>query len=166
MNSHPSSVSTRSMVFDGGGAPATTTRTRPRPGTATPVWRRAAAASSTAAMTAGAQVNRGTPSDSTRRRNSSPASVRRMTWRTPTPVVAAPGDAPALPYPGPAAREGRGVGGDECPAIVLGDPELVQGHGQAPRHVGELRIGDAAQAAARRVGLVRHGLAVAIHELR
>src|SRR5207247_9310469 len=34
------------------------------------------------------------------------------------------------------------------------------------RHVGELRIADAAQAAARRVGLVGHGLAVAIHELR
>src|SRR4029450_10325124 len=33
MNSQPSSASMRSMVFDGGGAPATTTRTPPAPGT-------------------------------------------------------------------------------------------------------------------------------------
>ena len=36
MNSHPSSDSTRSIVLDGGGAPATTMRTVPRPGTARP----------------------------------------------------------------------------------------------------------------------------------
>src|SRR5215467_7258330 len=40
MNSHPSSVSMRSMVLDGGGAPAITTRTVPRPGTARPFSRR------------------------------------------------------------------------------------------------------------------------------
>ena len=39
MNSHPSSVSTRSIVFDGGGAPATTMRTVPRPGTVRPSLR-------------------------------------------------------------------------------------------------------------------------------
>src|SRR4029453_16112258 len=40
MNSQPNSASTRSMVFDGGGAPATTTRTRPAPGMLSPRWRR------------------------------------------------------------------------------------------------------------------------------
>ena len=40
MNSQPSSVSTRSMVRVGGGAPATTMRVRPRPGiVAVPVGR-------------------------------------------------------------------------------------------------------------------------------
>jgi hypothetical protein len=58
MNSQPSSASMRSIVFEGGGAPATTTRTRPAPGTLSPRARRAVAASSTAAMTAGAQLNK------------------------------------------------------------------------------------------------------------
>ena len=88
MNSQPSSVSIRSMVLDGGGAPAMTTRTRPRPGTAAPLPRRAAAASSTAAITAGAQLKRVTPSASTRRRISSPSILRMMTWRTPMAVTA------------------------------------------------------------------------------
>ena len=52
MNSQPSSVSTRSMVRVGGGAPATTMRTRPAPGDrAVPA---SAAASRMAATTAGA----------------------------------------------------------------------------------------------------------------
>ena len=40
--------------------------------------------------------------------------------------------------PEQADQEARRVGGDDGHAIVLGDPELVQGHGEAPRHVGEL----------------------------
>ncbi len=88
MNSQPSSVATRSMVFDGGGAPATTTRTRPWPGTARPRLRRAAAASSTALITAGAQLNRVTPSASTRRRISSPSILRITTCRAPIAVTA------------------------------------------------------------------------------
>ncbi len=51
----------RSIVFDGGGAPATTTRTRPAPGTFSPRLWRATAASSTAAITAGAQLKSVTP---------------------------------------------------------------------------------------------------------
>ena len=78
----------RSMVFDGGGAPATTTRTRPRPGMAWPRWRRAAPASSTAAMTAGAQLRIVTPSRSTRCRISSPSIFRTITWRAPMAVTA------------------------------------------------------------------------------
>jgi hypothetical protein len=88
MNSQPSSDSIRSMVFDGGGAPATTTRTRPLPGTARPRLRRAPAASRTALITAGAQLNRVTPSASTRRRISSPSILRMMTWRAPIAVTA------------------------------------------------------------------------------
>ena len=88
MNSQPSSVSTRSMVFDGGGAPATTIAHRPAPGTASPRWRRADAASSTAATTAGAPLSSVTPSASTRRRISSPSIFRMMTWRAPMAVTA------------------------------------------------------------------------------
>ena len=88
MNSQPSSVSIRSMVFDGGGAPAMTTRTCPRPGTVTPFCRRAVAASSTAAITAGAQLKSVTPSASTRFRISSPSILRMITWRTPIAVSA------------------------------------------------------------------------------
>ena len=89
MNSQPSSVSTRSMVFDGGGAPATTMRTRPAPGHRhAALAPRAAAASSTAAITAGAQLKSVTPSASTRRRISSPSILRMMTWRTPIAVSA------------------------------------------------------------------------------
>ena len=51
MNSQPSSVSTRSMVRVGGGAPATTMRVRPAPGTGPS---QVAAASRMAATTAGA----------------------------------------------------------------------------------------------------------------
>ena len=62
MNSQPSSASTRSIIFDGGGAPATTIAHAPAPGTASPRARRAAAASSTAATTAGAPARNVTPS--------------------------------------------------------------------------------------------------------
>src|ERR1700682_1820172 len=44
MNSQPSSAPTRSMTFDGGGAPATTIRTWPRPGISMPRSRRCPAA--------------------------------------------------------------------------------------------------------------------------
>jgi len=47
--------------------------------------------------------------------------------------------------------------GDDGHALVLGDPEPRPGHREASRHVAELRIGDAAEATARRVGLVDHG---------
>jgi hypothetical protein len=50
--------------------------------------RRAAAASSTALMTAGAQLNSVTPSACTRRRISSPSILRTITWRAPMPVTA------------------------------------------------------------------------------
>ena len=53
MNSHPSSDSTRSIVLDGGGAPATTMRTVPRPGMARPSAARVSAAPRMAATTAG-----------------------------------------------------------------------------------------------------------------
>jgi len=88
MNSQPSSASMRSIVFDGGGAPATTTRTRRAPGTFSPRLRRAAAASSTAAITAGAQLKSVTPWASTRRRISSPSILRMITWRAPIAVTA------------------------------------------------------------------------------
>ena len=58
MNSQPSSVSTRSMVRVGGGAPATTIRVVPRPGIGPS---HVAAASSTAATTAGAPHSSVTP---------------------------------------------------------------------------------------------------------
>ena len=90
MNSQPSSVSIRSMVFDGGGAPATTIA---HPARARAPARRApgapgAAASSTAATTAGAPLRRVTPSASMRRRISSPSIFRMITWRTPMAVTA------------------------------------------------------------------------------
>ena len=104
MNSQPSSVSTASMVLDGGGAPATTTRTRPRPGTSSPRWpRSAAAAPRMAATTAGAPHSRVTPSASMRRRISSPSILRTTTWRPPMAVTAY-GHAPAV-----AVEHGQGV---------------------------------------------------------
>ena len=88
MNSQPSSDSTRSIVFDGGGAPATTIRIRSRPGTGSPRSRRAAAASRIAATTAGAPHSNVTPSRSMRRRISSPSTLRSTTCLTPIPVTA------------------------------------------------------------------------------
>ncbi len=58
MNSQPSSVSTRSIVRVGGGAPATTMRVRPRPGISPA---HSCAASSTALTTAGAPHSSVTP---------------------------------------------------------------------------------------------------------
>ena len=85
MNSQPSSVSTRSMVRVGGGAPATTMRVRPAPGMGPS---QVAAASRMAATTAGAPHSSVTPSRSTRRRISAPSTLRSTTWRTPMPVTA------------------------------------------------------------------------------
>ena len=45
------------------------------------------------------------------------------------------------------------------------DAEVVERGGQAARHRGELRVGEAAEAAAGRVRLVDHRLAVAVDEL-
>ena len=85
MNSHPSSVSTRSMVWVGGGAPATTIRVRPLPGTGpSNCW----AASSTAFTTAGAPHSRVTPCSAMRRRMSAPSTLRSTTWVAPTPASA------------------------------------------------------------------------------
>ena len=85
MNSQPSSVSQRSIVFVGGGAPATTIRTRPRPGIGPS---QVTAASRAAFNTAGAAQSTVTPCASMRRRISAPSILRRMMWRTPIPVVA------------------------------------------------------------------------------
>src|SRR6266487_2539717 len=85
MNSQPSSVSTRSIVRVGGGAPATTIRVRPRPGIS-PCH--CAAASSTAFTTAGAPLSNVTPCASTRRRISAPSTLRMTMWRPPMPVTA------------------------------------------------------------------------------
>ena len=88
MNSQPSSSSTRSMVLDGGGAPATTIRTWSRPGTGCPAARLAAAASRIAATTAGAPHISVTPCSSIRRRSSSPSILRTTTCGTPIAVTA------------------------------------------------------------------------------
>ena len=88
MNSHPISVSTRSMVLEGGGAPATTMRTVPRPGTSRPAAVRASAALKMAATTAGAPQSRVTPWCSMRDRISSPSTLRSTTWPPPMPVTA------------------------------------------------------------------------------
>ena len=88
MNSQPSSVSTRSMVLDGGGAPATTMRTVPAPGIARPAARRSAAAVRIAATTAGAPHSSVTPCASIRLRISSPSILRTTTCGTPMPVTA------------------------------------------------------------------------------
>jgi hypothetical protein len=85
MNSQPSSVSTRSMVRVGGGAPATTMRVRPAPGMGPS---QVAAASRTMLTTAGAPHMRVTPWASTRRRISAPSTLRSTTWGTPMAVVA------------------------------------------------------------------------------
>ena len=73
MNSHPSSVSIRSIVRVGGGAPATTMRVRPAPGIGPSHF---AAASSIIATTAGAPHSSVTPCLSTRRRISAPSTLR------------------------------------------------------------------------------------------
>ena len=73
MNSQPSSVSTRSMVRVGGGAPATTMRVRPAPGAGPSIDE---AASRMAAATAGAPHIKVTPWASTRRRISAPSTLR------------------------------------------------------------------------------------------
>ena len=88
MNSHPSSDSTRSIVFDGGGAPATTMRTVPRPGTVRPSAARASAAPRMAATTAGAPHSSVTPCRSIRDRMSSPSTLRSTTCMPPMPVTA------------------------------------------------------------------------------
>jgi hypothetical protein len=85
MSSQPSSVSTRSIVRVGGGAPATTMRVVPAPGMG-PL--QVAAASRTMATTAGAPHSRVTPWRSTRRRISAPSTLRRTTWGTPMAAVA------------------------------------------------------------------------------
>ena len=84
MNSQPSSVSTRSIVREGGGAPATTIRVLPLPGTG-PSHR--AAASRVAFTTAGAPHSRVTPWRSTRRRISAPSTWRSTMCLPPTPVI-------------------------------------------------------------------------------
>ena len=85
MNSHPSSVSIRSMVRVGGGAPATTIRVRPAPGIGPSHW---AAASRMAAATAGAPHMRVMPWVSTRRRISAPSTLRSTTCLAPMPTSA------------------------------------------------------------------------------
>ena len=88
MNSHPSSASTRSIVLDGGGAPATTMRTVPRPGTSRPSLARVSAAPRIAATTAGAAHRSVTPWRSMRDRISSPSILRSTTCAPPMPVTA------------------------------------------------------------------------------
>jgi hypothetical protein len=88
MNSQPSSVSTLSIVLDGGGAPATTILTWSRPGTGRPAAARALAASRIAATTAGAPHIKVTPCASIRRSNSSPSILRTTTCGSPIAVTA------------------------------------------------------------------------------
>ena len=85
MNSQPSSVSTRSIVRVGGGAPATTMRVRPWPGTGPS---HVAAASRMAATTAGAPHSSVTPCSSTRRRISAPSTLRSTICFAPMAVSA------------------------------------------------------------------------------
>jgi hypothetical protein len=85
MNSQPSSVSMRSIVFVGGGAPAQTMRTRSRPGIGPS---QVAAASRTMLATAGAPHSTVTPCSSMRRRISAPSIFRMITWVAPMPVAA------------------------------------------------------------------------------
>ena len=75
----------RSMVFVGGGAPATTMRTRSRPGIGPS---HVCAASRIAATTAGAPHNIVTPCASTRRKISAPSTLRSTTCLPPMPVIA------------------------------------------------------------------------------
>ena len=84
-NSQPNSVSMRSIVFVGGGAPATTMRTRPCPGTGPS---HEAAASRTMFTTAGAPQSIVTPCSSMRRKISAPSTLRKMMCRPPMPVTA------------------------------------------------------------------------------
>ena len=88
MNSQPSSSSTRSIVLDGGGAPATTILVLSRPGTGSPVARLADAASRIAATTAGAPHISVTPCASIRRSSSSPSILRTTTCGMPIAVTA------------------------------------------------------------------------------
>ena len=88
MNSQPSSVSTRSIVLEGGGAPATTMRVAPPPGMISSRSRRSVAAFRMAATTAGAPHISVTPWASTRRRISSPSIRRWITCGTPMAVTA------------------------------------------------------------------------------
>ena len=74
----------RSMVLDGGGAPATTMRVVPGPGSGPS---QSGAASSTALTTAGAAHSRVTPWRSIRRRISGPSTLRSATWVTPMAAV-------------------------------------------------------------------------------
>ncbi len=85
MNSQPSSVSTRSIVRVGGGAPATTMRVRPRPGISPD---HSCAASSTVLTTAGAPHSSVTPWCATRRRISGPSTLRSTTCCPPMPLTA------------------------------------------------------------------------------
>ena len=85
MNSQPSSSCTRTTVFVGGGAPAMMMRTLSRPGISPS---QSAAASRTAAATAGAAHITVTPCCSTRRRISAPSTLRSTTCGTPSPVIA------------------------------------------------------------------------------
>ena len=64
-----------------------------------------------------------------------------------------------------AHEEARRVGRDDGDAVVLRDAKIVEGGAQAPRHLGELGVGEAAETAARRIRLVDHRLAIAVDEL-
>ena len=85
MNSQPSSLSTRSIVRVGGGAPATTMRVVPAPGIGPS---HPPAQSRIDATTAGAAQASVTPCSSTRRKISAPSTLRSTIWGTPMPAVA------------------------------------------------------------------------------
>ena len=74
-------------------------------------------------------------------------------------------DAPERADSEQSEQEARGVGGNDGHALVLADAEIVEGGGETTRHRAELRVGEAAEAAAGRARLVDHGLAAAVDML-
>jgi hypothetical protein len=64
-----------------------------------------------------------------------------------------------------AHQEAGGVGRDDRDSLVVVHAHVVERGRQAARHRGELSVRDAAQPAARRVGLVDDRLARAVHLL-
>ncbi len=74
-------------------------------------------------------------------------------------------DAAEHAHPEEAHQEARRVRRDDRDPLALAHPQLVEGDGQAPAHRGEPSVGDAAEPAAGRIGLVDDGFTLAVDQL-